>query len=181
MPTCAYKKKERTALSLFPLSLGSVSHPKRAASRLQQRLITHSFIRSPPDTHTHTHTYKTFNTQVKQCSREFFSPLPPLLYKAVSMATSSGFWHRKVETCRKYERPPGSWQEDGWRTGSVVIGGGRSVKELGYGRGAAATEMPCGVNSSLGGDQSLTLNFSEGMNMLSAILSTRRPAGPSLS
>lgn len=79
LPTSASRNNERTALSLF-FFLGSVSQPKRVASRLQQRLITHSFLRSLPDIHTHTHThvhvhtYKTFNTQVKRCSREFFFP-----------------------------------------------------------------------------------------------------------
>lgn len=85
---------------------------------------THTHTRSHK--HTHTHAYK---TKSSNAAENFFSP--PLLYKAVSMATSSSFWHRKVETCRKYERPPGSWQEAGWRTGSVVIGGGGVLKSWG--------------------------------------------------
>lgn len=46
------------------------------------------------------------------------------------MATSSSFWHRKVETYRKYERLPGGGQGDGRRTG---VGGHRRGRGVGLG------------------------------------------------
>lgn len=67
-------------------------------------------------------------------------PPHPLQYRAVSMETSSSFWHWKVETCRKYERPPGSSHENGWRARSVVMWGGGVLKSTGFTKVAVALE-----------------------------------------
>lgn len=82
-----------------------------------------------------------------------------------------------METYRKYERPPGGGQGDGWRTGLVVGGGGGGVKELGFQRVAAGwgqisgMEMPtssvCGLNS----DQLFFFTFFQALNSISLVLS----------
>lgn len=97
------------------------------------KIITHVRFLKTLSIHTcmHMHTCKTL-TQVKQCGTDF-SP-HPLQYRVVSIATSSSFWHWKVETCRKYVRPPGSSQENGWRARSVDMWGGGVLKSWGFKR-----------------------------------------------
>lgn len=119
--------------ALFLFASRSQTHiQKHGASRLHRvpdyTLIhkvsirqTHARARAHAHARTHTkHSSKSSN------AAEIFFP-PPLQYKAVSMATSSSFWHRKVETYRKYEWLPGDGQGDGWRTGVGGHGRGRGV------------------------------------------------------
>lgn len=81
-----------------------------------------------------------------------------------------------METYRKYERPPGGGQGDGWRTGLVVGGGGGDVKELGFQRVAAGwgqvsgMETPASSVYGLNSDQLIFLHFFQALNSISLAL-----------
>lgn len=107
---------------------------------LNKYLITNSFMRSLWDKRTHAHTHTLTHTKHSSKSSnaaEIFPP--PLLYKAVSMATSSSFWHWRGESYRKYERPPRGGHGYCWIT---------ELESLGFKRMAAVwgqTSAECSI------------------------------------
>lgn len=86
---------------------------------------THSWGLYETSAHMHTLTHTKHSSKSSNAAEIF---PPPLLYKAVSMATRSSFWHWRGESYRKYERPPRGGHGYCWRT---------ELESLGFKRKAA--------------------------------------------
>lgn len=110
----------------------------------------HSPTSHPPHTHTGIHTKHSTQSGAMPLqiffSTFFFLPLSfPSYMRLFLWQQAPVFWHTRVETCRKCERPPGSWQQDAWRTG--VCGRGEEEEEACQSVGVSGATMAAGVKA----------------------------------
>lgn len=109
-------------------SLSFKMNIKTHKKNFPQQVLDHKLIHEVSMRQAHTCTRSHIqNTHLSRAMRQRFFP-PPLLYKAVSMATRSSFWHWRGESYRKYERPPRGGHGYCWRT---------ELESLGFKRKAA--------------------------------------------